>query len=125
MHCTAECDREGSASVNDGLTYGSAEGVFVWLGKDETVLEHMNWAINNLLPKIKEEPLKFINTGLLIDTKRMTKEDVSILEREMAGAMRFVSTRRWFSRAWGVQEVALSKHIQVLCGRTVFSWEDL
>lgn len=34
-------------------------------------------------------------------------------------------TRRWFTRYWVVQEVALGSHPVVVCGRTSVKWDAL
>lgn len=108
-----------------GRIYRLAEEVIIWLGKDKTHIEDIKWAISDLLPMVKQQPEKYIKPGLLWDNNRMAKDDATAMEVRVVGAMRFMSRRRWFSRAWIVQEVALSRSVRVLCGYSVLSWEGL
>jgi hypothetical protein len=55
-----------------GRIYGAAEEVIVWLGKDETDVEELRRAIDDLLPLVREDPIKFMTPGLLLDTERIT-----------------------------------------------------
>jgi hypothetical protein len=52
-----------------GWIYGAAEEVIVWLGKDETDVEELRRAIGDLLPLVREDPMKFVKPGLLFDNE--------------------------------------------------------
>lgn len=82
-----------------GRIYGAAEEVIVWLRKDETDIEEIKWAIGELLPMMKEQPNKYFKIGLLWDTDRLAEEYALAMASKLVGAMRFISSRRWFTRA--------------------------
>jgi hypothetical protein len=102
-----------------GRIYGAAEEVLVWLGQDETDLEDMMWATQFLLSDIKWRPMEFLTP------RGSVNKDLLDLQPKILRAKRFLAVRRWFSRAWIIQEVALSKAVRVLCGRSEISWEGL
>jgi hypothetical protein len=104
---------------NMGRIYGAAEEVIVWLGRDETDLEEIMWATEFLLPDLRWRPMEFFASGGSVN------KDLVVLLPKVLGAMRFLAVRRWFSRAWIIQEVALSNAVRVLCGRSEISWEAL
>jgi hypothetical protein len=105
--------------ANMGRIYGAAEEVIVWLGRDETDLEEIMWATEFLLADIRWRPTEFLTP------RGSGNKDVAVLQPKVLGAMRFLAVRRWFSRAWIVQEVALSRAVRVICGRSEISWEAL
>jgi hypothetical protein len=97
-----------------GRIHVIGEEVIVWLGKDKTDIMDIKCVIRDLWAMVDEKPEIFFKAGLMQDTNRMAKDDTTEMVAKVVGAMRFISRRRWFSRAWIVREVTLSESIRVL-----------
>ncbi|KAI1377337.1 HET-domain-containing protein [Hypoxylon crocopeplum] len=89
--------------------YGDAERVYVWLGeeKDDSELA-MNFIRNRVL-----------NLG---DFDRLIRDENAVSEWRALSAL---IKRRWFSRRWIVQEIAVARTAIILCGQHEIKWKDL
>jgi Heterokaryon incompatibility protein (HET) len=102
--------------------YYSATETVAWLGKDETGAEHLQWAIDVLIPELVR---RNFNHRAPWDPDLPLVSGVEGLLGKLIRIIMFLATHRWFHRAWVAQEVALSRAIRVRCGRWQFSWDDL
>lgn len=111
-----------------GDIYSSASKVIVWLGHETEDLNEFVWLHTKFVPAM----------DWLIDT-----HGVQVLEHSPLDAIwrdgsalsitdwyqcwwayfRFFRRRRWFYRAWVVQEVALAGNIDVFANNVVLSWD--
>ena len=85
--------------------YNEAKNVCVWLGheKNERALKHIKRILD-----LKE-------FERLIEDKNSAEDWNSLLE---------LMKRRWFSRRWVVQEIALAREATVHCGKDFVKWKD-
>jgi hypothetical protein len=88
-----------------GTIYGEAECVYIWLG-DEKDGSQMAFDFIPELHRIE----KF---GRLMDESNHDKWK----------ALTKLMMRDWFSRRWIIQEIALAKRAELLCGKAHLDWE--
>jgi hypothetical protein len=85
--------------------YGQASCVYVWLGDEKND---------------SDEAFKFIPRILHIDTfDKLTKDKENHLKWK---AVKMLMMRDWFSRRWIIQEIALAKRAELLCGKAKMDW---
>ncbi|KAK5653496.1 hypothetical protein OQA88_8755 [Cercophora sp. LCS_1] len=113
-----------------GEIYSRCERVIVWLGNDKTHVDAMLSIHRNIAAAI-------IKTNSLSKARDMFEAnpspdfleqelDVKVSEKKWKAYAEFYENRRWFSRLWVIQEVALAPEVKVLCGwRTSLSWRHL
>ncbi|KAI1760175.1 heterokaryon incompatibility protein-domain-containing protein [Hypoxylon sp. FL1150] len=118
-----------------GSIYKAAGKVHIWLGKNNPPLEFL-WVYKSFIPLILRLEGELRDRGIALGSGSW---DCSIPElvqglgastckrwRENQEAFFwFFYTRRWFLRAWILQEVTLQdpSRVQVTCGKEEFSWE--
>ncbi|KAK7545901.1 heterokaryon incompatibility protein-domain-containing protein [Phyllosticta citricarpa] len=113
-----------------GRIFECAQKVVVWLGEDMQV-ESNSGAKLDLKPGLRlakqildmlqdERELKF-NWECMIDHPGVLPKAGSKAWQALAAVLR----RPWFMRMWIIQEVILSSQIEVVCGRSVFTWEEM
>jgi hypothetical protein len=110
-----------------GAIYTNARQVIVWLGLEESDLEGFKWIHEVLYPRLMD----YIDAnGKRAFDKVWHAVDFDVnLEVESAAMWddysRFKVQRRWFRRAWIVQEVCLASRISILAGRSGISWDAM
>ena len=123
-------ERSSQVSLMDSI-YSGADKVIVWLGKDMADISNFAWFHSDTLAS---EYLQ----GSQIDSifKRTNIEapifqgayssEPGILEK-WHSYCRFFEQRRWFNRAWIVQEIVLARpsDIEVWCGNGGLSWTNM
>ncbi|GME28712.1 chitin recognition protein [Neofusicoccum parvum] len=113
-----------------GEIYARASQVVIWLGRDASYLDDFAWihgefaqAMNSMVEKFGFEavasrsPLDkafFEDLGL--------EMPLDTWYRCWRSYFRFYQCRRWFRRAWIVQEAALARDISVRCGSSSIHW---
>ncbi|KAH8817198.1 heterokaryon incompatibility protein-domain-containing protein [Xylogone sp. PMI_703] len=101
--------------------YSKARRVIAWLGRSD---EHTDPALE-IIQRLKSIPLEKRKVTI---TDFESPEYLSILgdppisSQQWNDYAAFVQ-RAWFNRVWVIQEAYLAKHIDVLCGPHVLSWE--
>ena len=111
-----------------GSIFTRCQRVMVWLGKDESDLEDFKWIHETLLPVWKEWLIEH-GVGPYLrsrwnDESNKERFDLDVRAR-WPGYCKYYSERRWFRRAWIVQEVALARQITVYSGSSQISWDDM
>ncbi|RYP25261.1 hypothetical protein DL765_000142 [Monosporascus sp. GIB2] len=95
--------------------YSRARRVFIYLGEptdeEHEGLEHIAWATSH--------------PDALSCLDRAGYNKQSALWRSVRRAISSLLNRRYFSRVWILQEVALARESTVLCGKYEVSWERL
>lgn len=88
--------------------YGQASNVLIWVGEDTP-------GSRRAMTFIREKVLKLWSFDKLCDDTDMGPEwkELSLLMK-----------RRWFSRRWVVQEIALAERGILYCGKEWISWND-
>ncbi|KAL8838826.1 MAG: hypothetical protein Q9170_001981 [Blastenia crenularia] len=113
-----------------GEIYSNCALALVWLGRDKTDLDGFLHIHNLLEPIIRqiESPdsdmaRKFSSAWTLQDLESVLGGGIDL--RAWAAYVGFYEKRRWFSRTWVAQEVALPSQTIILCGHEVFPWERI
>jgi len=114
-----------------GDIYSTAESVIVWLGRDETDLDTFSWMIFTVFLKLLDlKPPGVSNSSELAHWLRAydsmspdfwlpivglkpIKED---WPSTWLSFYRFIQRRRWFNRAWTMQEFCLAQRVIMICG---------
>ncbi|KAF2471045.1 uncharacterized protein BDR25DRAFT_29912 [Lindgomyces ingoldianus] len=104
--------------------FKASESVIVWLGKED---EFTTDAITTVerISRIPEEDWPLIPYTSFY--QRRTCKQYSRLDLTFHNWLGFIVfiNRPWFLRAWVVQEIALAKSANVVCGTKAFPWEKL
>ncbi|KAB5586221.1 heterokaryon incompatibility protein-domain-containing protein [Coniochaeta sp. 2T2.1] len=124
-----DTEKEVQVGMMDEI-YSRAMAVVVWLGADESDLEEFVWIhgefFNALNTFVVENGVEAIRGQQGLDPAFTSRLDVTPPGGSWAGVwkayFRFCRRRRWFSRAWIVQEVVLASHVVVLCGGKDIEW---
>jgi hypothetical protein len=112
--------------------YSKASRVIAWLGKDESdaqetllVLTHVNTLMKNYWDTGRFHPDRdrFMDPGFLQRINFNLPMDEWI--RLWDAFSRFFRRRRYFDRGWILQELALTRHILMLCGRHELPWDKM
>ncbi|KAK8189987.1 heterokaryon incompatibility protein-domain-containing protein [Phyllosticta capitalensis] len=112
-----------------GRIFACAEKVIVWLGEDMQV--DSNGSRLDLKPglRLAKQILDMLHDDpeLKFDWDCLTNHRGGL---PMAGnkawqALAAVLRTRWWFRMWVIQEVVLSSRIEVVCGRSIFTWEEM
>ncbi|KAK0649712.1 heterokaryon incompatibility protein-domain-containing protein [Cercophora newfieldiana] len=115
-----------------GDIYSHAATVVIWLGADEADLAEAKYLLEHFAPRMKI----YWNAGLfdmardrLLNPNTVQKVQLSLSYNEWLAKWdafgRFLRRRRYFTRGWIVQEVALSEDIVLLCGSHRLLWDNL
>lgn len=116
-----------------GEIYSAADRVIIWLGQNETYVDDMVYIhtkVSSALDRLIDThgaAFAFQISPLDPAVFNMLGLDISLDEwfSIWRSYFRFFRTRRWFFRAWIVQEVVLAREVQVRCGDKLIPWEPL
>jgi len=121
--CINQIDPEERASqvLLMGDIYSDAERVIVWLGKDDSDLEAMIWLQDILAPiwTVAQEQIDRMDYRLAA----LLEISAGELARRLGSVKRFFKRRRWFRRAWIIQETVLAKGIELRNGKVRLKWD--
>ena len=123
-------ERASQVALMDRI-YSKAEQVIVWLGRQSRDTGAAMLIQNQFAGRIYDLAVAGKLSGE--DIKSHTPEDTSVFEKFGLGAIWpqtwFLWTqffrRTWWYRRWTLQETALAKRIDVLCGEERFDWDKL
>ena len=104
--------------------YHSANETIAWLGKDETGVDDLQWAIDVMVHEMVRRGPEYWESTSVSDPKLPLIFGVDDFPGKLLRIKTFLATRHLFYRAWVAQEVALSRAIHVRCGRWGFPWAD-
>lgn len=116
-----------------GEIYSRADSVIVWLGPCEDEMKDWMWLhiefLDALEASIEQSGVEGVQAEGPYQPKFL-KYVTSLppcgnFEDCWAKYMSFSRRRRWFSRAWIVQEIVNAKSIIVQCGTLLLSWERI
>ncbi|KAI2639073.1 HET-domain-containing protein [Hypomontagnella submonticulosa] len=103
--------------------YRSAKGVVIWLGPSDEFTQPA-WELITSLSQLSETERKSVSPEAFNDA-----QNTDLLgranSREHWRALVRLFGRRWFTRAWVVQELVLARDTTILCGEYVFDWQDI
>ncbi|KAH4169655.1 hypothetical protein HBI70_136960 [Parastagonospora nodorum] len=104
-----------------GDVFKKADGVVVWLGKDDEFVHDALKTIRTIASTSDK------SWPLVPYTSFYEPEKAPHLNLSFYNWLGFIVlvNRPWFKRAWVVQEIALAKSATVVCGKHVFPWEVL
>ena len=114
-----------------GTIYSGAEKVIVWLGKSMADFSDFAWFHSDALAS------EYLHDSKTDSIFKRTKKEAPIfqwendfepdLSEKWHSYCRFFDHRRWFNRAWVVQEIVLarSSDIEVWCGNEMLSWTNM
>lgn len=116
-----------------GEIYTAADCVIIWLGEDRSNVDEMVYVHTKLATALdrlidtRGARFAFQSSPLDPVTLEALALDLSLNEwyHIWHAYFNFFRTRRWFFRAWIVQEVVLAKDVQVHCGDKMIPWEPL
>ncbi|KUJ24386.1 uncharacterized protein LY89DRAFT_713249 [Mollisia scopiformis] len=116
-----------------GEIYSKASKVIIWLGSDTKDLEEVEWLCNDYLIALSNYYLTFGMEDLRAQTpyspKLLAHLNLQLPHGDILLCwekyLEFCRRRRWLSRIWIVQEVALARDIVVECGETSLVWDHL
>jgi Heterokaryon incompatibility protein (HET) len=125
-------ERNQQVNMMDQI-YFQASNVTLWLGRDRqdksSLISDMLSKFNEINEHIQKVAVaRQIPRGVLI--RQYYLDYLSTFGMPSIGDERWVDflaffRKRWFSRLWVVQEVALAQEIEVLCGRTTIQWAHI
>lgn len=102
--------------------YRSAALVIVWLGRED---EHTgrSFQLVHALFKCSEEQRKMITPKSLIEKSFSAAEPIG--DRECWLSLVKLFQRRYFTRAWIIQEVTVAQKRLAICGRHDIPWDEI
>lgn len=112
-----------------GDIYSGAKNVIVWLGSESSDLfdfsaarKTLSKALSNLDREDEAAMQNPLDPNFL---ERLGVESAEDWIKMWQKYFRFFQRRRWFRRAWIVQEVALARDITFQCGEKTVLWKDV
>ncbi|XXH03817.1 hypothetical protein Hte_010223 [Hypoxylon texense] len=103
--------------------YRSAEYVIIWLGPADEFTQPA-WELINGMSQLSDGELSEIKP---LEVKN--KHNIKLLGHANSDvhwrALRLLFEKRWFERAWVVQELVLARDTIVLCGDYTFDWGSM
>ncbi|EEU47176.1 uncharacterized protein NECHADRAFT_77370 [Fusarium vanettenii 77-13-4] len=114
--------------------YGGAAKTVVWLGKKSHDIARAVSILNRNAEAARRGTIELLRTHgegqytepiFITDTTAFSRFGVTPLSHQDWKSLAELFSRRWFGRAWMVQEVALSNHVEVLCGDISLDWDAL
>ncbi|KAI4861031.1 heterokaryon incompatibility protein-domain-containing protein [Hypoxylon rubiginosum] len=127
-------ERSGQVTMM-GSIYKAAANVHVWLGKNNPSPEFL-WVFRSFIPLILRLDCELRDRGIFLGSNSWNCYNPELqkgLGADVCEKWRnshqtfctFFYTRRWFLRAWILQEVTLQdpSRVRVFCGEEEFRWE--
>lgn len=111
-----------------GAIYANALEVVVWLGLEESDLEAFKWIHEVLYPRLIDYIKATGNQNVYEKVWFVVDFDRNLGAESAAkwdAYSRFMVQRRWFRRAWIVQELCLASSLSILAGRSEISWDAM
>lgn len=114
--------------------YSKAEQVIIWLGSSEDSVESVRWMHSTFRRAVVAAAQcssisAVCKYGIFEHGLYETLGngiDVVLLRDHLIAYLTFLASRRWFTRAWVVQEVTLASRAIMLCGdETAMPWTEL
>ncbi len=106
--------------------FRTASGVTVWLGEEDEYFHDANTVIERISSIPKELWKKVPYTGFF-DGEGACYRDLGVEPLTYQNWLGFIafSNRPYFSRSWVVQEMALARKLNIVCGGRILLWEKL
>jgi hypothetical protein len=128
--CINQQDPEERAQqvCNMNHIYERAAEVIVWLGTPRPGLEDLHWATTDFLRALKSaQPHNGVSVfdSDLRDPSIQSRFGIPDAFQRLCRAAIFCTNTQWFERVWVFQEVVLSSHTRVFCGRMELSWNGI
>jgi len=103
-----------------GQIYAAAHIVIMWLGNDTSDLDEFVFLHDKFLPELDQRGMDVYGQSLwdLAFLKEIGIDSVEQWQSYWLAYFRFYRRRRFFSRAWIVQEYVLGRNQIFFCGRT-------
>jgi hypothetical protein len=119
-----------------GSIYAAAQQVDVWLGDSDDDIEGLQAVHHELLPALYDlfvhpdpDRLSMLEKEIPLGPPLMRMlgldESVERWGQYWRSYFRFYARRRWFQRAWIIQEVALARFVVVRCGAASLLWMQM
>lgn len=108
-----------------GQIYMSSIETIAWLGRDESGVDDIDWAIGFMVPKMLEHGHDFWQSRSLTHPELEAVLGTKGLTQKLHSIKTFLAAHRWFGRAWALQEVALARALRIQIGRRQMSWTEL
>ncbi|KAJ9605671.1 hypothetical protein H2200_009520 [Cladophialophora chaetospira] len=131
MVCYRCIDQTSLAERNDQVSlmadiFRAAQGVTVWLGEEDEYTLDACTVIERIAAIPREEWTKVPYTGFF-DGEGACYREVGVEPLSYQNWLGFIAfmNRPYFSRAWVVQELAVARKVNVVCGSRVLSWAQL
>lgn len=106
--------------------FQAAQGVTVWLGEEDEFTHDACTVIDRIssIPRDKWSQVPYVG---FFDARGKCYRDVGVEPLSYQKWLGFIAfmNRPWFSRSWVVQELALAKKVNVVCGTRSIPWEQL
>ena len=106
--------------------FKAAEGVTVWLGEEDEFTNDACTVIERISSIPREKWGSIPYTGFF-DARGSCYRDVGVeplTYQHWLGFMAFMN-RPWWTRSWVVQELALARKVNVVCGSRLLPWEQM
>ena len=105
--------------------YSEAQCVSVWLGKADPLTEHALSAVSQIARCCRKLAASSIVPYSRNDAQVFEAAGIDEISHLQWNALASLYLRKWFSRAWIIQETILARQILVWCGPHEFSFDDL
>ncbi|WKT52850.1 Heterokaryon incompatibility [Fusarium oxysporum f. sp. vasinfectum] len=113
--------------------YGQAQNVLVWLGEptDGSILGMRllqnrmasvgwhQWKVDQTYGKPTLPFFKSVKSSIAMMNRSR------LIQEQLNGEVRELLDRPWWRRTWIIPEVVLAKHIQIICGDEVVTWDTM
>ena len=110
-----------------GEIYSRARFVAVWLGEEDDYTIPAFDLIEKLSDLATGSAVRSLHTNpsLILDPDAMQALGLPSFPSTEWKSMHSLFERRWFQRAWVIQEVALAKVALAICGCRIINWDDI
>jgi hypothetical protein len=123
-------ERSNQVALMDTI-YKSSSMTIAWLGRETAYTARAARVLAACASSARQATIQLLEAEAwnepidVTDPAALDKYGVPRLCEKDWTALADVFGRRYFSRAWVVQEVALSRQIEVLCGSVTFDWDSI
>jgi hypothetical protein len=116
------------------LVYSRSWKTVVWLGKKTSTTADAISLLSRDAEAVKKGALQLLESQVagrfqepisVIDTTPFWQFGITPIDMHGWKTLSDIFSRRWFGRCWMVQEVALSKNVEVLCGDLFIGWDTI